>query len=115
MGLNKFESFIEKHIDKNWLWGGWGLCSNPSLTMEFVEKHIDKGWNWGECGLSSNPFTLELKREKESRDRAARILQQGVQKLLWAPNHNGKPGLMVTKMLKELLELDENKIKMNIK
>ena len=74
--------------------------------MEFLEKHIDKDWNWGKYGLSRNPFTLELKREKE--DIAARILQQGVQKLLWAPNHNGKPGLMVTRMLKELQELDEN-------
>jgi len=70
--------------------------------MEFVEKYIDKNWDWGKYGLSSNPFTLDLKREKESRDRAARIIQQGVQKLLWSPNHNGKPGLMVTRMLKEL-------------
>ena len=121
--LNKFEKFIEKHIDKPWEWGNNGLSKNPSITMEFVEKHIDKPWFWGRDGLSRNPsitiefvekyidkpwkwgddglsrstFSYELKR-----DHAARVIQNACHDLLWAPNHNGKPGLMVSRMLREL-------------
>ena len=102
MGLNKFERFIEKHFDKNWYW--CGLSKNPCITMEFVEKHIDKNWHWGDDGLSFNPFTYEL-----NRDKAARIIQNGCHDLLWAPNHNGKPGLMVSRMLKNLEEIDSKK------
>ena len=49
------ENFIEKHIDKHWIWGSWGISNNPSITQEFFEKHIDKPWEWGELGLSNNP------------------------------------------------------------
>ena len=98
--------FLEKYIDKDWDWGQLGLSSNPSITIEFLEKHIDKDWHWGSYGLSLNPFTYELQREREIEDKAARIIQNGCHDLLWAPNHNGKPGLMVTRMLKDLEEID---------
>jgi hypothetical protein len=91
--------FVEKHLDKPWDWGEYGLSSNPAITMSFVEKHLEKPWDWGKYGLSRNLFTYEIKREM---NQAARIIQNGCHNLLWAPNHNGKPGLMVRKMLKTL-------------
>ncbi len=55
MTLNCFEKFIEKHLDKDWDWGEYGLSRNPSITPQLVEKHLDKPWHWGQCGLSENP------------------------------------------------------------
>ena len=51
---------LEKYPDKDWLFGKYGISSNPSLTLEFIEKYPDKPWYWGEDGISSNPnITLE--------------------------------------------------------
>jgi hypothetical protein len=46
--------FIERHINKDWNWGGDGLSRNPSITVEFIEKYPNKDWWWGKDGLSSN-------------------------------------------------------------
>ena len=40
--LNKFEKFIQKHLDKPWHWGQCDLSQNPSITIQFIEKHLDK-------------------------------------------------------------------------
>ena len=65
--LKCFERFVERHLDKPWKWGKWGLSRNPSITPEFVEKHMDKDWKWGKHGLSENPMTKAI--EKEKRDK----------------------------------------------
>jgi hypothetical protein len=43
------QEFIEKHIDKPWDWGKFGLSNNLSITPQFIEKHIDKP-----CGVGVN-------------------------------------------------------------
>jgi hypothetical protein len=30
-----------------------GLSSNPAITPEFIERHLNKRWYWGGYGLSS--------------------------------------------------------------
>ena len=76
--MNILENFIEKHIDKPWHWGKWGLSRNPSISPEFIEKHIDRPWEWGKNGLSMNTFIVSSERIKartKARNKAARIIQ----------------------------------------
>jgi len=89
--------FVERFPGKPWDFGECGLSSNPCVTTEFVERHLDKPWKWGRHGLSRNTFDLEFKR-----DTAARVIQNGCEHWLWAPVHNGKPGLMASRMIREL-------------
>ena len=49
---------------------------NPNVTPEFVEKHSDKPWYWGQFGLSSNTFKM-CDMLKQKQDKAARIIQNG--------------------------------------
>ena len=51
--------FIEKHMDKPWDWGAYGLSRNPCIIPEFIEKHLDRPWGWGKYGLSSNLNILQ--------------------------------------------------------
>ena len=89
--------FVEKHMDKPWCWGSYGLSSNPSLTPDFIEKHIEKPWDWGSNGLSSNPFTFIIEKE------AAIKIQRACHDWLWSPKcKDGTIGLMVSKMLKDI-------------
>jgi len=87
--------FVSRLPHKPWYWGECGFSSNNGITTEFVEKFPDRPWEWD--ALSSNTFDLEFKR-----DAAARVIQNACQHWLWAPIHNGKPGIMVSRMLREL-------------
>jgi len=87
MKYNCFEKFIEKHIDKSWNWGQWGLSYNPSITPEFIEKHIDKDWWWGRGGLSGNSFTKEIQNERKQQI-ILEILQEKTKKMIYDDNIN---------------------------
>jgi hypothetical protein len=90
--------FVERHPDKFWYWGRWGLSNNSSITVDFVERHLDKKWVRGSGGLSSNPFTRELELEK-----AARLIQKYCHNWLWKPLcKDGSIGIIPRLMLKNL-------------
>jgi len=54
--------FIERHLDKSWVWGTGGLSSNISITPEFIERHLDKHWCW--YSLSRNTFERVIEKDK---------------------------------------------------
>lgn len=66
-------------IDKIYLYLSYDLVNKLKYKSDYVENILHK------C-----------------RDKAARIIQKNCHDLLWGNNHNGKPGLMVQKMLKQL-------------
>ena len=101
MNPNITSKFIEKHMDKPWVWGQYGISSNPNITPEFIEKHMDKPWYWGLLGLSSNTFSKIIEYEKQNN--AALIIQKGCHNWLWKPKcKDNTIGINVRNSLREL-------------
>jgi hypothetical protein len=57
--------FIDRHLDKNLIWGENGLSANQNLKLEWIEKYPKKNWCWytiSQNPISQNPnFTEEWK------------------------------------------------------
>jgi hypothetical protein len=56
-----------------------GLSANQSITLKFIEKHIDKDWWWGMYGLSSRLFTKEIQNEKKQQ--ILKVLKEKTKKI----------------------------------
>ena len=47
--------FIDRHLNKNFIWGEYGLSSNQNLKLEWIEKYPKKNWCW--FTISQNPIS----------------------------------------------------------
>jgi hypothetical protein len=102
MNASVTPQFVERHKDKPWAWGRYGLSTNASVTPQFVELYKDKPWDWGRYGLAKIMFKVAEKRKKEENN-AATVIQRGCHDWLYKPLlKDGSHGINARLSLKEL-------------